>query len=94
MVRKIVCAANRHKFNKNILILGVRHWDMIMRKNLELIKESKPKIEDTDFDQGFIDNFGQWVDKKEALQIVKDNKQPFDEGRNIVDYQLFSEGIY
>jgi hypothetical protein len=45
-------------------------------------------------EQGFINQFGDFLTREEAMQIVKQNGQPFDIGSNRGDSVLFSEGLY
>lgn len=46
------------------------------------------------WEQGFIDQFGAFHDREEALRIVKRAFQPFSPERNGSETQLFSEGLY
>ena len=83
----IVCAANKNKSSGRI-ICGPRHWDNIMRSQ---------KLETEDFgqwDQGFINQFGEFLTREEAWIIAEKNNQIkklcFD---NQTGY-LFSENLY
>lgn len=45
-------------------------------------------------EQGFINQFGEFRTREEALKIALENGQPFDAKRNGSTNQLFSEGLY
>jgi hypothetical protein len=46
-------------------------------------------------DQGFIDQWGQFYTRREAMRVVKESGQPFNLERNgSQDEKLFSEGLY
>lgn len=84
----IVCAANRN--SDGVIICGARHWDMIMRTQAKFIRFAA-----TDhWDQGFVNQFGEFRSRKEAFAIVSANGQPFDQSRNGSTDELYSEGLY
>lgn len=86
----IVCAANKCPVAGGfVLLCGARHWDTIMGGQAKAIG-IRGGLEE----QGFINQFGEFRDRKEALAIVKANGQPFDPERNGSDDELFSEGLY
>lgn len=60
--RRIVCAANR---NKETLLIGVRHWDAHMHKQLKLLA-TKPRK----WEQGFIDQQGVFLTREEAWVVA------------------------
>lgn len=73
------------------IVLGARHWDEIMRSQLD---EDELRTS-FDWDQGFIDQWGRFYTREEALVCVKDSGQPFNNERNGGhETQLFSEGLY
>lgn len=83
--RRVVCAANRGYSNKQI-VLGVRHHDSIMNNQID---HSKHVV----WEQGFIDNKGNFLTREEAYTVAFDAGQIIrrcggDEGR------LFSENLY
>lgn len=84
--RRVVCAANRHKLSGRI-ICGARHWDKIMRGHLD--KFTKPG----EFDQGFIDQFGDWMTREEAW-IVAVNQNQVRRRCGGDGERLFSENLY
>ena len=66
--QRIVCAANRHPSGE--LILGIRHWDNIMRKSLTLqprLGAQSPHL----YDQGFVDQQGNFLTRTEAWQVAQ-----------------------
>ena len=88
----VVCAACRYN---TLILCGARHWDKVMNKQLDTIRRDAPDIHGYKFDQGFIDQFGQFLTRVEAMQVVKDNGQPFNKKRNGgSDIELYSEGLY
>ncbi|MCK4501017.1 hypothetical protein KAU11_11010 [Candidatus Babeliales bacterium] len=68
--RYIVCAANKVD---GIIICGARHHDIVMSAMYERLGVNDPKRYKSE--QGFIDQFGNFVTRKEAAVIVTDNKQ-------------------
>lgn len=90
----IVCAANKYG---DLILCGARHWDMIMHSqadaigHLDIIERRKEHGEQ----QGFINSRGEFRTREEAREIIRNNGQPFDLGRNGGDDStLFSEGLY
>lgn len=93
--RRVVCAANKYESKlggKSMVFVGVRHFCPVMRQNMQphcdhLIRQSEV--------QGFIDQFGVFMDRKEALEVAKSAGQ-----LNIAriktwpDDELFSEDLY
>ena len=86
----VVCAACT---DGATVAAGARHWDSVMRSQVHAISREKTKPL-SQWEQGFIDQFGDFLTREEAMQIVKDNGQPFDIDRNRGDSVLFSEGLY
>ena len=85
----IVCAAC--KTIGNIVFCGARHWDAVMRVQAEAAGHMKHAPE---AEEGFIDQFGKFLTRDEAMAIVRENGQRFDIKRNGGDAFLFSEGLY
>jgi len=48
----------------------------------------------TNCEQGFINQFGDFLTREEALTIVQENGQRFNAERNGSTTELFSEGLY
>lgn len=88
--RFVVCAAIRHKHTKNI-ICGARHFDSIMR-NLIAIDGGHYHWQN-ETEQGFIDQFGNFLSRQEAREIaekVGQIKKRVGGDRE----KLFSENLY
>lgn len=88
-MRRVVCAAllvNDH------LVCGPRHYDAVMLGHLKLINEP---YSSANVIQGFIDQFGVFMNRHEAMQVAKDSGQKINFERNGGDStRLYSEGLY
>lgn len=90
MNQRIVCAANRDKWNGTLLI-GVRHWDKFMHDQ---------HSRNTDFcdagDQGFIDNRGNFLTRQEAWKVAEAAGQIIRRvgGDDANGGTLYSENLY
>jgi hypothetical protein len=80
-----VCAAIQFD---NQLILGARHFDLLMHDTIRKlgISHREPHT------QGFIDQRGAFLNRKEALQVAKEAGQIIK--KHGPDDILFSEDIY
>lgn len=88
----VVCAACRlEQDGETYLVTGARHFDKVMNN---IIRHLPMKLKWVNADQGFINQFGEFLTREEALEVVKNNGQPFDPERNVAKDALFSEGIY
>lgn len=88
----IVCAAIR---TGNHIITGARHFDEIMHQNVFMYRSVTRSEGFIPWEQGFIDQFGNFHNRVDALQIVKENGQPFNAGHNRgSSNELYSEEIY
>lgn len=65
---RVVTAACKTK--SGLIVVGVRHCDGIMRAQVEASGEKDPLM-----DQGFIDNRGNYLDRKEALILATEAGQ-------------------
>lgn len=88
----VVCAANR-EIDTGLILCGARHWDNVMRVQYKAIYPSN-RAKGSDWDQGFIDQFGTFLTRKEALDIAKQNGQSINMDRNGAEGELYSEGLY
>lgn len=86
-VEKVVCAAIR--LEDGTIIAGARHWDTVMCGVVYKIK-----VRTKDAEQGFINQWGVFLDRVEALVVAKASGQPLDMERNGSTDMLFSEGLY
>jgi hypothetical protein len=84
--RRVVCAANRRKDDGRI-ICGARHWDKVMRSQITDVDRA------TQWDQGFIDQFGDWMTREEAW-IVAVNQNQVRRRCGGDGERLFSENLY
>ena len=93
---RIVCAANKHKQDENLLLIGARHWDNRMHAQWKVLQQitSYCKLDAFDFIQGFIDNMGDFHTREEAFKIATKANQIIEKtgGKNSI--QLFSEDLY
>lgn len=85
-LQRVVCAANRN--SKGFVLLGARHWDDWMQITIDALG-----LIDTDWEQGFIDQFGNFLTREEAAIVARDKEQlngmyPF------VTDALMSEHLY
>lgn len=97
--QRIVCAANKH-INGSI-ILGARHFDKLMHEAIKTRLLNNPSEVWYDSEQGFIDQQGNFLSRKEAWVIaVKQNQivrlvgNQKEESRLSTDIELFSENLY
>lgn len=93
--RRIVCSANRYLSN-GMLILGIRHWDRFMHQqatNLE--NEGIVAAEDhRNMEQGFVDQFGNFLTREEAWEIASSRDQIVRTGQGFSGPKLYSENLY
>lgn len=94
--RRIVCAANRYD---DFIVLGARHYDPLMCATLDLLKKDMPgdKVLKGAYgdNQGFIDQFGKYHNRKDALTIATyagqiNTVRP----KSGSEYELYSEDLY
>jgi glutamate racemase len=88
----VVCAAVRLEQDGEVyLITGARHFDKVMNN---IIRCLPMELKWTNADQGFINQFGEFLTREEAFKVVQENGQPFSAERNRDKKDLFSEGLY
>lgn len=87
--RYVVCAAMRHRVTGRI-ILGIRHYCPVMRQ--EMIAAEGINHWKSNCDQGFADNFGQFLTREEALKLAV--KQGQIRSKEQPDTRLYSEDLY
>lgn len=86
LLQRVVCAANRN--SEGFVLLGARHWDSWMSKTIDSLG-----FNDHDWEQGFIDQFGNFLTRQEAAVIAKEKDQ-LKGMYNVVSEALFSEHLY
>lgn len=89
-LRRVVCAANRLSDNHKIMVLGARHWDPLM--HVAASRLPLPYWE-REWDQGFIDQWGRWMDRREAMKVAKAQNQIVHSIGYETD-ELYSEHLY
>lgn len=84
--RIVVCAAN--KMPDGHLLIGARHWDSLMHE-----QANRLGYKGGDEEQGFIDQFGVFMSRDEALKVASKNGQQLK--RPVDTYEtLYSENLY
>ena len=95
-MRRIVCAAIRASDGE--LLLGIRHYSKDMHRQIEQRMDGTKFKHRLDEDQGFVDQYGEWVSRSEAHEIARANGQifrPDGVGRELDGtYKLYSEALY
>ena len=95
----IVCAAimiekfNVESYNDDIILTRPRHWDFTMRIQAYCLGLDRKNKNFKEIEQGFIDQFGKFYAREEALVIARRNNQI----RFELDHEtkeLFSEMLY
>jgi len=95
----VVCAACMYE---GIIVTGARHWDKVMRTQYDMSTRAAfwdqwncvPAM--GEYAQGFINQFGDFLTRKEAMQVVLANTQSLRTPREKLDPNgiLFSEDLY
>lgn len=84
--RRIVCAAMR---KEGRIVTGARHYDKVMRSQMEA---AEGLVWWRGCRQGFIDQFGDFIDREEAWKIAEEQEQI---RRDVASKGvLFSENLY
>ncbi len=86
----IVCAACQYEY---IVLCSARHWDILMKIQLRNLNKLGAELKMSFFEEGFIDQFGDFIERKEAYIIAKKSGQ-LNLERNVSHIRLFSEGLY
>ena len=98
--KRIVCAANRYM--KKVIVCGPRHGDGTMHTVLNYLPDEYMNSEE----QGFVNTWGQFLNRKDAWKVACYNNQivrpvgnQLEENKdlmNIIDSEteLFSENLY
>lgn len=96
---RIVCAANKAATSKgDVIFAGARHCDTTMQSQFDLLDDSEGAPDELAVlhaEQGFIDQFGRFWSRRQAMQICEIEGQPVNferQGGN--PYILYSEGLY
>lgn len=65
--RIVVCAANIHG---GVMVLGPRHFDATMHDQISKLEEGFAPEHPSFWEQGFIDQYGKFMDRKEAYEVA------------------------
>lgn len=95
--RRVVCAAIRAADGE--LLLGIRHYSPDMNRQIEARADGDKFRKRGDDDQGFVDQWGEWLSREEAYHVAAENGQivrpfvtrPKPDGTGA---RLYSEGLY
>ena len=71
-LQRVVCAAMRN--HRGTIVCGPRHYDSVMRSQIDMDQEQWDET-DGPIEQGFVDQFGNFLTREEALIIAKTNNQ-------------------
>ena len=85
--RRIVCAACID--DRGIMVIGPRHWDMVMHEQNKFVRIDAHKAE-----QGFIDQRGCYLNRTEAFKVAMAAGQILHKSGNPDSKELFSEDLY
>lgn len=84
----MVCAACRYQDH---IVAAPRHFDETMRNQIE----ASSLAFNYEWEQGFIDQWGSFYSRADAMEAVRASGQPFNYMRNGQrNDELFSEGLY
>ena len=86
--RYVVCAACKWE---DIIVCAPRHFDMAMRNQINLLPDGS--FNRARAEQGFVDQYGNFMSRTEALHVVLTNNQPLRD-EEILGGRLFSENLY
>ncbi len=93
--RRVVCAAIRAADGE--LLLGIRHYSNDMHRQIEQRVDGSKFKTRHDEDQGFVDQWGQWMSREEAYHVAKaTDRIAFPEacGEGLEGPRLYTEGLY
>jgi hypothetical protein len=98
--RRVVCAAIRAA--DGTVLLGIRHYSADMHEQIRQRADGEKFKHRHDEDQGFVDQYGVFMDRFEAYrvahaagQIINPNKCGNGlDGTGVVSAKLYSEGLY
>jgi len=92
--RRVVCSACRYP--NGYTLIGPRHFDPTMIKQMENYLQLNPDLvfQGGTEEQGFIDQFGVFMDRQEAFQVATAAGQILQKTGNPDSTELFSEDLY
>ena len=90
--RRVVCSAIR---KGDTLICGPRHFDQIMREQIDQMHyHNRLMAYAHDAEQGFIDQWGKFMNREEAFEVATAAGQIRQKTGNPDSKELFSEDLY
>lgn len=91
---RVVCAANR--MPDGTMFVGARHWDTLMHAQADRYIELHGLEEHSvgEAEQGFMDQWGRFLTRREAWDIAEQNGQILYKGPGYSGPDLFSENLY
>lgn len=93
-VRVVVCAACRYG---DLIVCSARHHDPVMNRQIMALKEADEiDIQNRgDYEQGFIDQWGKFMNREEALAVATAAGQiNVRRPKTFPETELFSEDLY
>lgn len=93
--RRVVCAALIAKDGD--VLLGIRHYSPDMHRQIAARHDGHKFKYLHDEHQGFVDQWGVYMSRKEAYAVAKEAKQTVFEdccGKGLDGMKLYSEGLY
>lgn len=88
--RRIVCAALRA--GDGDVLIGIRHYSADMHEQMSARSDGGKFFHRGGKDQGFVDQFGVYMDRREAFAVAMKAGQIIN--MNACTYELYSEGLY
>ncbi len=88
VIRYVVCAALRVD---ETIVVGPRHYDATMRETILNLKENKDWSK---AEQGFVDQFGIFMNRKEAWHVAEKASQIRFRKPGMMGPKLYSENLY
>lgn len=90
--RVVVCAAVR---GEGHMVCGPRHLDATMRTQIDFLIEKYENLKPLRWDQGFVDQHGKFMTRREALQVAESAGQlNVRRPKTTPLHLLFSEDLY
>jgi hypothetical protein len=96
IVRRVVCAANRHPTDHKTIFCSPRHFDPLMCQ--EMFARGYDRVTTgivIKWEQGFIDQWGDFMDRTEALAVARASGQSTRGDIHLSNKKyLYSEDLY
>lgn len=95
-MRRVVCAAIRAADGE--VLLGIRHYSADMHRQIAARRDGEKFKHRMDEDQGFVDQYGNFLGREEAIVVALAAGQQVDLSRCGPclegGHRLYSEGLY